>query len=77
MTLTNLIESIVGDYFIIITKKDGHFDDEYAHVSHKDSLAKWSEERKKARAIAERTDLILETILHEDGKDLLIGLREV
>ena len=77
MTLKDLIEAIHGDYSIIITKKDGTFSNETAIVTHKKSYEKFCDERKKARAIAERTDLVLDMILHEKGKDLLIGLKEI
>ena len=77
MTLKDLINSINGNYSIIITKKDGHFSDESAIVSRKDDFKKWCAERKKAREIAEREDLVLDMIVTEEGRDLLISLKEI
>lgn len=77
MTLYDLIKSIRGDYSILITKKDGTFSDENAIVHHRDEFAKYSAEHNKAINIAMRKDLVLDAIIYDDGKDLLISLQEV
>lgn len=77
MTLKDLFKSIDGEYSIIITKKDGYFSDDSVHVSYKDPFPVYHENRTKAMEIAERTNLILEKIIHDKHDDLLIALKEV